>query len=187
MVWTPIDVVSQRLMVRGGHGAHIRYNGGIDAFRKIIQTDGVWRLYREFGISILTYAPSNGVWWVAYSMAHRVVWVGFVVTIWRKKGIVAAVVVGLHQILRRWWRCRRQVSPRLVGFRQWIQFELGIQIQGWSAVDSFTIFLIWVLVLAQLLDDWMLCRIYKKNLSAQKHISDGAPTAKQSHGSSSSS
>ncbi|XP_023732746.1 uncharacterized protein LOC111880554 [Lactuca sativa] len=76
MVWTPIDVVSQRLMVQGGHGAQIRYNGGIDAFRKIIQTDGVRGLYRGFGISILTYAPSNAVWWVAYSMAHRAVWGG---------------------------------------------------------------------------------------------------------------
>lgn len=33
----------------------------------------------------------------------------------------------------------------------------------------------------------MLCRIYKKNSSAQKHISGGAPTTEQSHGSSSSS
>ncbi|CAI9295133.1 unnamed protein product [Lactuca saligna] len=37
------------------------------------------------------------------------------------------------------------------------------------------------------LDDWVLCRIYKKNSSAQKHISGGAPTTEQSHGSSSSS
>lgn len=82
LVWTPIDVVSQRLMVQGGNGAHasassvVRYNGGIDAFRKIIQTDGVRGLYRGFGISILTYAPSNAVWWAAYSSAHRAVWGG---------------------------------------------------------------------------------------------------------------
>lgn len=82
LVWTPIDVVSQRLMVQGGNGAHpsalsvVRYNGGIDAFRKIVQTDGVRGLYRGFGISILTYAPSNAVWWAAYSMAHRAVWGG---------------------------------------------------------------------------------------------------------------
>lgn len=37
------------------------------------------------------------------------------------------------------------------------------------------------------LDDWVLCRIYKKNSSAQKQISGGAPTTEQSHGSSSSS
>lgn len=83
MVWTPIDVVSQRLMVQGGGSgssksalSSVRYNGGIDAFRKIIQTDGVRGLYRGFGISILTYAPSNAVWWASYSIAHRGIWDG---------------------------------------------------------------------------------------------------------------
>lgn len=84
MVWTPIDVVSQRLMVQGGNGGSakttvpggFKYSGGIDAFRKIIHTDGVRGLYRGFGISILTYAPSNAVWWASYSMAHRAIWNG---------------------------------------------------------------------------------------------------------------
>ncbi|KAL9997826.1 putative mitochondrial carrier protein [Helianthus debilis subsp. tardiflorus] len=89
LVWTPIDVVSQRLMVQGGNTAHtgaVRYNGGIDAFRKIIQTDGVRGLYRGFGISILTYAPSNAVWWAAYSMAHRAVWGGISCYYLKKEG-----------------------------------------------------------------------------------------------------
>ncbi|XP_010497567.1 PREDICTED: mitochondrial substrate carrier family protein H-like, partial [Camelina sativa] len=33
-------------------------------------------LYRGFGISILTYAPSNAVWWASYSVAQRMVWGG---------------------------------------------------------------------------------------------------------------
>lgn len=82
LVWTPIDVVSQRLMVQGsgvGDGSSCavglnKYNGGIDAFRKIVHADGVRGLYRGFGISILTYAPSNAVWWASYSMAHRGIW-----------------------------------------------------------------------------------------------------------------
>lgn len=81
LVWTPIDVVSQRLMVQGGvsEGGSCtvglkRYNGGIDAFRKIVGADGVRGLYRGFGISILTYAPSNAVWWASYSLAHRGIW-----------------------------------------------------------------------------------------------------------------
>lgn len=81
LVWTPIDVVSQRLMVQGGGCDSTasavglqKYNGGIDAFRKIIYADGVRGLYRGFGISILTYAPSNAVWWASYSVAHRVIW-----------------------------------------------------------------------------------------------------------------
>ncbi|KAK9073860.1 hypothetical protein SSX86_006454 [Deinandra increscens subsp. villosa] len=75
MVWTPVDVVSQRLMVQGGKsGGGFKYNGGIDAFRKIIRADGIRGLYRGFGISILTYAPSNAVWWASYSLAHRSIW-----------------------------------------------------------------------------------------------------------------
>ncbi|OMO66071.1 Mitochondrial carrier protein [Corchorus olitorius] len=79
LVWTPIDVVSQRLMVQGSHpscSSPCRYVNGIDAFRKILNTDGPKGLYRGFGISILTYAPSNAVWWASYSVAQRLVWGG---------------------------------------------------------------------------------------------------------------
>ncbi|XP_009776804.1 uncharacterized protein [Nicotiana sylvestris] len=80
LVWTPVDVVSQRLMVqRSGNSRYgvvglKYYNGGIDACRKIICSDGLRGLYRGFGISILTYAPSNAVWWGSYSIAQRVIW-----------------------------------------------------------------------------------------------------------------
>lgn len=86
LVWTPVDVVSQRLMVQGGpDSSHPKgstplrprqYMNGIDAFRKILKTDGPRGLYRGFGISILTYAPSNAVWWASYSVAQRLVWGG---------------------------------------------------------------------------------------------------------------
>ncbi|KAH7547094.1 hypothetical protein FEM48_Zijuj01G0270600 [Ziziphus jujuba var. spinosa] len=82
LVWTPIDVVSQRLMVQGGRNSKLpsasncKYVNGIDAFRKILRTDGPRGLYRGFGISILTYAPSNAVWWASYSVAQRLVWGG---------------------------------------------------------------------------------------------------------------
>ncbi|KAM5579493.1 hypothetical protein ABKV19_009329 [Rosa sericea] len=84
LVWTPIDVVSQRLMVQGGvnpnakfpKASSCKYVNGYDAFRKILHTDGPRGLYRGFGISILTYAPSNAVWWASYSVAQRMVWNG---------------------------------------------------------------------------------------------------------------
>lgn len=41
-----------------------------------MSTDGIRGLYRGFGISILTYAPSNAVWWASYSVAQRLVWSG---------------------------------------------------------------------------------------------------------------
>ncbi|KAI4379950.1 hypothetical protein MLD38_006187 [Melastoma candidum] len=71
LVWTPVDVISQRLMVRH------EYRSGIDAFHKIIRRDGPRGLYRGFGISILTYAPSNAVWWASYAVASRVIWDGY--------------------------------------------------------------------------------------------------------------
>jgi solute carrier family 25 protein 44 len=80
LVWTPIDVVSQRLMMQGNILPHVncgKYSNGIDAFRKILYADGPRGLYRGFGISILTYAPSNAVWWASYSVAHRLIWGGF--------------------------------------------------------------------------------------------------------------
>ncbi|XP_044472469.1 solute carrier family 25 member 44-like [Mangifera indica] len=86
LVWTPIDVVSQRLMVQGCNNntsknivlnvSSCRYNNGLDAFRKILVADGPRGLYRGFGISILTYAPSNAVWWASYSVSHRLIWGG---------------------------------------------------------------------------------------------------------------
>ncbi|CAM8878915.1 unnamed protein product [Rhodiola kirilowii] len=78
LVWTPIDVISQRLMVQtSGKNPIIptaKYSGGIDAFQKILRQDGVRGLYRGFGVSILTYAPSNAVWWASYSTAHKLIW-----------------------------------------------------------------------------------------------------------------
>ncbi|KAH9292977.1 hypothetical protein KI387_041833 [Taxus chinensis] len=79
LVWTPVDVISQRLMVQGGQGMSqisTNYSGGIDAFRTIIKTDGLRGLYRGFGMSILTYAPSNALWWASYCMTQRMVWAG---------------------------------------------------------------------------------------------------------------
>ncbi|KAJ7958394.1 Solute carrier family 25 member 44 [Quillaja saponaria] len=86
LVWTPIDVVSQRLMVQGYNSsknnvlANVQsgnYSNGLDAFRKILYADGLRGLYRGFGISILTYAPSNAVWWASYSVIHKLFWSGF--------------------------------------------------------------------------------------------------------------
>lgn len=78
LVWTPVDVISQRLMVQGNvpSESSSNYRGGIDAFQKILRSDGIRGLYRGFGMSILTYAPSNAVWWASYSVAQRLVWDG---------------------------------------------------------------------------------------------------------------
>ncbi|KAF3319984.1 solute carrier family 25 member 44-like protein [Carex littledalei] len=69
LVWTPVDVISQRLMIH----KH-KYLGGVDALKKIIKYEGLNGLYRGFGVSILTYAPSNAVWWASYSVSQRFIW-----------------------------------------------------------------------------------------------------------------
>lgn len=84
LVWTPVDVVTQRLMV--ANGADARYVNGVDMFRKIVRNDGVRGLYKGFGISILTNAPSNAVWWASYSVAQRLVWGGVGCFLRRKYG-----------------------------------------------------------------------------------------------------
>ncbi|KAF7814082.1 solute carrier family 25 member 44 [Senna tora] len=84
LIWTPIDVVSQRLMVQANSAR--QYVNGIDAFRKILNTDGPRGLYRGFGISILTYAPSNAVWWATYSVAQRLIWGGVGYYLCKKDG-----------------------------------------------------------------------------------------------------
>ncbi|KAJ7559668.1 hypothetical protein O6H91_04G095500 [Diphasiastrum complanatum] len=53
-----------------------KYHGGIDALGSILRSDGVRGLYRGFGMSVLTYAPSNALWWASYSMAQRSLWCG---------------------------------------------------------------------------------------------------------------
>ncbi|KAH7365489.1 hypothetical protein KP509_18G030800 [Ceratopteris richardii] len=77
IVWTPVDVISQRLMVQGNQSsAHFccRYKGGLDALKTILRTDGMKGLYRGFGMSVLTYGPSSALWWASYAATQRTLW-----------------------------------------------------------------------------------------------------------------
>lgn len=72
-LFVPIDVVSQRLMVQGYSG-HAKYNGGMDVVRQVVKSEGIRGLYRGFGLSVLTYAPSSAVWWASYGSSQRFIW-----------------------------------------------------------------------------------------------------------------
>lgn len=65
--------VSQRLMVQGYSG-HATYNGGLDVVRKVLKSDGIRGLYRGFGLSVTTYAPTSAVWWASYGASQRFIW-----------------------------------------------------------------------------------------------------------------
>lgn len=73
LYYVPLDVVTQRLMVQGLPGV-VKYSGGIDAFRKILQADGIGGLYRGFAMSVITYCPSAAVWWGAYGTCQHSIW-----------------------------------------------------------------------------------------------------------------
>eukprot|EP00252_Welwitschia_mirabilis_P004628 TRINITY_DN14934_c1_g1_i1.p1 TRINITY_DN14934_c1_g1~~TRINITY_DN14934_c1_g1_i1.p1 ORF type:complete len:321 (+),score=59.63 TRINITY_DN14934_c1_g1_i1:408-1370(+) len=72
-VFVPLDVISQRLMVQGMTYT-AKYNGGLDAAKRILKTDGVRGLYRGFGMSVVTYSPSSAVWWASYGTSQRLIW-----------------------------------------------------------------------------------------------------------------
>lgn len=65
--------VSQRLMVQG-YSSHANYNGGFDVACKILKSEGIRGLYRGFGLSAITYAPSGAVWWGSYGSSQRFIW-----------------------------------------------------------------------------------------------------------------
>eukprot|EP00899_Mesostigma_viride_P000834 jgi/Mesvir1/10751/Mv13820-RA.1 len=88
-VLVPVDVISQRLMVQGQQarqaaastaaGGQVlapqpHYTGGWHAFQSILRNDGVRGLYRGFGASIVTYAPSSAIWWGSYGASQSQIW-----------------------------------------------------------------------------------------------------------------
>ena len=62
------------MIAQGAAGARVQSKGGLDAFRTILRTEGLGGLYRGFGMSIITYAPSSATWWATYGMAERTYW-----------------------------------------------------------------------------------------------------------------
>lgn len=80
LVWTPMDVVKQRLQVQahntGVDGAkNTNYKGTADAVRTILREDGFRGLYRGFGAGLLTFGPYVAIYFALYeqfklAMAH---------------------------------------------------------------------------------------------------------------------
>ncbi|KAK8969316.1 hypothetical protein KSP40_PGU017598 [Platanthera guangdongensis] len=57
-----------------GYSGYANYTGGFDVARKIMKADGIRGFYRGFGLSAMTYAPSNLVWWATYGSSQNIIW-----------------------------------------------------------------------------------------------------------------
>jgi len=62
-VWSPFDIISQRLQIQRGK---TRYKNGFDAIKKIKQQEGFKGFFRGFGASILASAPTSASWLLTY-------------------------------------------------------------------------------------------------------------------------
>eukprot|EP01100_Stratorugosa_tubuloviscum_P012568 TRINITY_DN5_c0_g2_i1.p1 TRINITY_DN5_c0_g2~~TRINITY_DN5_c0_g2_i1.p1 ORF type:complete len:296 (-),score=137.07 TRINITY_DN5_c0_g2_i1:239-1126(-) len=69
LLWTPMDVVKQRLQVQGTIIQCYKYNGSIDAIKTIFREEGINGLYRGFGAGLLLYGPFVGMYFVFYEQA----------------------------------------------------------------------------------------------------------------------
>ena len=65
LIYVPVDVVTQRLMVSSDVTLSAR-----QVIRSIVDTSGVAGLYRGFGISMVAYLPGGSVWWGAYGASQ---------------------------------------------------------------------------------------------------------------------
>ena len=67
-IWTPWDVVTQRLMAAAGSAsaAETTFFGVV---RSIAATGGMAGFYRGFGVTLVAYLPGGSVWWAAYGGA----------------------------------------------------------------------------------------------------------------------
>ena len=75
LVWVPQDVVTQNIQVHNREPG-TKYLGGVAVTRNIVRTEGVRGLYRVTAASILTYAPSSGIWWGTYELSKKLMGVG---------------------------------------------------------------------------------------------------------------
>jgi len=63
-LWTPTDVIMQRLQIQGP--GVVRYRGAAHAARHIWRHEGVRGLFRGLGASIITFGPASAIWWALY-------------------------------------------------------------------------------------------------------------------------
>ena len=75
LVYVPVDVVTQKLMVAGdphaaGAGAGAGEATAAQVVRAILKESGPLGLYRGFGVSLVAHLPGGSIWWASYAGAR---------------------------------------------------------------------------------------------------------------------
>jgi len=74
LIWTPMDVVKQRLQVKSVHNNELQYRNSFHGIVTILKQEGLIGLYRGLGASIATYAPFVGIYFVCYEKSKKIIW-----------------------------------------------------------------------------------------------------------------
>lgn len=74
LIYTPTDVVTQRMMVAQGNAGGVLADASAShVVRDVLATSG-WRgLYRGLGVTLATYVPGGSTWWAAYGGAREAI------------------------------------------------------------------------------------------------------------------
>ena len=62
----PIDVVKERLQVQKSTTSVSSYRNTNDAFRKILQTEGIRGIYKGYGATLLSFGPFSAFYFLFY-------------------------------------------------------------------------------------------------------------------------
>lgn len=67
LITVPVDIISQLQMISKNKVSVV------SIIQNVINTQGIRGLFRGFNASILTYAPSSGIWWTCYHFFRSMV------------------------------------------------------------------------------------------------------------------
>jgi len=71
LVWTPMDVVKQRLQVQKMTHLQTRYKNSFHGILTVFRQEGIRGLYRGFTAGLATYGPFVGIYFVCYEQLKR--------------------------------------------------------------------------------------------------------------------
>eukprot|EP01112_Ceratiomyxa_fruticulosa_P011075 TRINITY_DN297_c0_g1_i1.p1 TRINITY_DN297_c0_g1~~TRINITY_DN297_c0_g1_i1.p1 ORF type:complete len:306 (+),score=44.53 TRINITY_DN297_c0_g1_i1:51-968(+) len=72
IVWTPMDVIKQRLQVQNINSQTTKkYSGSFNALKTIIKEEGVTGLYRGIVPALATYGPLVGIYFASYEQIKK--------------------------------------------------------------------------------------------------------------------